>query len=142
MIVAGAGVSGRSEIHRSYLTVMDLAPTFLEVAGTEYPSDGSVWPVLGESLLPLLSGDSDTVHGDDYVTTLYHEGLAYIRQGRWKLVNADPPFDEASFELYDLEADPGEATDLAQVEPEQYALMLELWRAKRRELGIILPSDL
>jgi arylsulfatase len=142
MIVAGAGVSGRGEIHRSYLTVMDLAPTFLEVAGAAYPSDRSVWPMLGESFLSVLSGDSDAVHADDYVTTLFHNGRAFVRQGKWKLVNPDRPFDAANFELYDLEADPGETRNLAEVEPEQYALMLELWRTKRRELGIILPSDL
>ena len=142
MIVAGPGVQRRGEIHRSYTTVMDLAPTFLEIAGAEYPSDGSVWPMLGESVWPVLSGISETVHASDYVTTLFHSGRAFVRQGRWKLVNLDRPFDEAGFRLFDLEADPGETTDLSEIEPERYLAMLELWRVKRRELGIVLPSDL
>ncbi len=121
---------------------MDLAPTFLELASAEYPADGSVWPMLGESMLPLLSGTATSVHAEDYITTLYHEGRAFIRQGKWKLVNLEPPFAESEFELYDLEADPGETTNLAEVEPQRFLMMVELWREKRRELGIVLPSDL
>lgn len=142
MIVTGPGVEREGEIHRSYTTVMDLAPTFLELAGAEYPSDGSVWPMLGESILAVLNGGSETVHANDYVTTLFHSGRAFVRQGKWKLVNLDRPFDEAGFRLFDLEADPGETRDLSTREPERYTLMLELWRVKRRELGIVLPSDL
>jgi len=141
MIVAGAGVARLGEINRSYLTVMDLAPTFLDLAEAQYPSDGSVWPMLGESMLPLLSGSVTSVHANDYVTTLYHGGRAFIRQGKWKLVTMDPPFSESEFELYNLEVDPGEATNLAELEPERFAMMVDLWREKRRELGIILPGD-
>jgi arylsulfatase A-like enzyme len=90
----------------------------------------------------LLSGAESQVHDASYVTTLYHEGYAFIRQGKWKLANLEPPFDESTFELFDLEADPGETTDLAPVEPDRYAAMLELWREQRIELGILLPSDL
>lgn len=142
MIAAGPGVSNEGGINRSYMTVMDLAPTFLEVAGASYPTDGSVWPMLGESLVPVLSGASDAAHGDDYVTILYHADLAFIRQGKWKLVSSDRPFTESSFELYDLDADPGESRNLAEIESERYEMLLELWRQKRRELGIIVPGDL
>jgi arylsulfatase A-like enzyme len=142
LIAAGVGVEGGGEIRRSYLTVMDLAPTFLELAGADYPSGGSVWPMLGQSILPVLSGRATSVHAEDYVTTLYHGGRAFIRQGKWKLVNLEPPFDESEFELFDLDADPGETIDLARVEPERFATMLDLWRETRRQLLIILPGDL
>jgi hypothetical protein len=45
-------------------------------------------------------------------------------------------------ELFDVEADPGETSDRSASEPEVFAEMLELWRAARVELGIILESDL
>ena len=45
-------------------------------------------------------------------------------------------------ELFDLEADPGETTNLAATEMERLAEMIELWRVQRRELGIVLPEDL
>ncbi|MFV1988296.1 MAG: arylsulfatase [Gemmatimonadota bacterium] len=141
MIVSGAGVPRRGEIDRSYLTVMDLAPTFLEVAGARYPSDGSVWPMLGESMLARLSDSTRSTHSEDYVTTFFHRGRAYVREGPWKLVNMDGPLDEADFELFDVEADPGETRDLAAVEPERYVRMIELWREKRQELGILLLEE-
>jgi arylsulfatase len=142
MIIAGAGVAGRSVIDAGYVTVMDLAPTFLEVAGAKYPDDGSVRPMLGESLTALLHGEADAVHAEDYVTVLSHRGRALVRKGRWKMVVVEGPFDEAKFEFYDMVADPGEVHDLRTTRPEVFEDMLEIWRRKRRELGIILPQDL
>jgi len=141
MIIAGPGVAARGAINTSYLTVMDLAPTFLQVGGATYPADGSVRPMLGESMGDLLAGNVTHLHDADYVTILFHWGHAFLRQGRWKLVRA-APFQESSFELFDLDADPGETTNLAEAEPEKFAELRRLWRTKRVEMGIILPGDL
>jgi arylsulfatase len=140
-IAAGPLLGARGIQSDTYLTLMDLAPTFLDIAGAKYPDDGSVQPLLGESLLPLLS-DGTAVHDDQYVTTLYHGGRAFIRQGRWKLVTLERPFDETGFELFDVEDDPGETNDLSEAQPEKRAELIELWRAERKKLGIILPGDL
>ena len=142
MIIAGSGVAASGVIDRNYLTVMDFAPTFLEIAGAHYPDDESVSSILGESINRFLAGETDTVHDDDYVTTLFHGGRAYLRQGRWKISTLESPFDEEFFELHDLSVDPGEANNLAEVEPEKFDEMIELWREQRDELGIILPEDL
>jgi arylsulfatase len=142
MIIAGAGVASRGTINRSYVTVMDVAPTLLEVADARYPSDGSVQPMLGTTMRPLLSGTAPAVHDSTYVTTLYHAGHAFLRQGRWKLVNLEPPFSETAFQLFDVEADPGETTDLSAIQPDRRAAMIRLWREHRIRLGIILPGDL
>ena len=142
MIMAGKGVAGRNVIDSTYFTVMDLAPTFLEIAGAQYPDDGSVKPMLGESMLAFLGGAASAIHDDQYVTVISHRGRSLVRKGRWKIVTMQGPFDEANFELYDLVSDPGETNDLRDSEPEIFAEMLEAWRTKRRELGIILPEDL
>jgi arylsulfatase len=142
MIVTGAGVVRGGSINRAYVTLMDLAPTFLELAKGRYPTDGSVLPMLGESMVGVLTGQAAFVHDSTYVTTLYHAGHAFLRQGKWKIVNLEPPFDESGFELFDLESDPGETTNLAPVQPERFARMIELWRATRKKLGIVLPEDL
>ena len=142
MIAAGPGVAARGAINDAYVTVMDFAPSFLELADATYPADGSVRPMLGASVVPLLTGAAEEVHDDTYVTTLSHRGRAFVRQGRWKIVNLEGPFDEADFELFDLERDPGETTDLADSERERFAEMMELWRTQREALGILLPGDL
>ena len=142
MIMAGPGVVSMRAIDSTYVTVMDLAPTFLEFAGAKYPDDDSVRPMLGESMSDFLAGAAETVHAKDYVTVLYHGGFAYLRQGDWKISNLEPPFDEGDFELFDLSVDPGETSNLAVSRPEKYEELLKTWREKRRELGIILPNDL
>lgn len=141
MIISGVGVKTNGLIDRSYVTVMDIAPTILELAGTVYPDDGSVKPMLGESLLSLLGGTAFSAHDEDYVTTFYHRGRAYLREGDWKIVNMDPPFSEAEFALFNLKTDPGEATNLASQEPERFERMKLLWREQRVQMDITLPND-
>lgn len=142
MIVSGMGVAESGEKNAQYLTVMDLAPTFLEIAGVEYPAGGLVQAMRGESINALLAGNSDKVHDENYLTVFSHRGRAYIRQGKWKMSTLQPPFDETDFELFDMELDPGESNNLAEEEPEKYQELLELWREERMELGIVLPEDL
>lgn len=142
MIIAGAGVEHENRIDRQHVTVMDLAPTFLDVARTTYPESEALRPMQGESMLAYLAGSAERVHADDYVTLLSNWGRAHLRRGDWKIATLEPPFVEADFELYNLADDPGETTNLAAEEPEKYRELIELWRAKRREYGIILPEDL
>lgn len=142
MIAAGPGVAFDGAIDATYVTVMDLAPTFLQIAGATYPADDAIRPMLGESMRDFLAGKSAMVHDDNYVTVLSHRGRSYLRQGRWKIVTTDGPFDEADFELFDVVADPGETNNLAADEPEKFAELIALWRVERLRLGIVLPEDL
>ncbi|MDX1556751.1 MAG: arylsulfatase, partial [Xanthomonadales bacterium] len=132
MIAAGAGVTMKDEIRHCFATVMDIAPTIIEMAGARYPDDGSVQAMRGSSLVPLLGGQTNQAHADDEVTVLFQRNQAYVRQGNWKLTSIERPFDEAHFGLYDLSADPGETTDLSETHPEKRAEMIELWRSERR----------
>jgi arylsulfatase len=119
---------------------MDFMPTFLELAGATYPRDKA--QPLGASVREYLAGEADEVHGEDYVTTLAYQQRAFVRQGDWKLMTLERPFDERDFELYDLAEDPGETVDLSQRYPEKRAELLRLWRQQRGQLGITLPEDL
>ena len=140
MIIAGNGVARRTQKSRAYVTVMDLMPTFLELASARYPEDKV--PMRGESARAFLAGEADAVHGDGYVTALAYQQRAFVRRGDWKLMTLEQPFDERDFELYNLAADPGETTDLSGQYPEKRAELLQLWRRERRALGITLPEDL
>jgi arylsulfatase len=141
-IVAGPGVAGRGTINESYVTVMDLAPTFLELARATYPESPKLRPMLGESMVDFLAGTSPAVHDDRYVTVLFHGGRAFLRQGDWKLATLEAPFDETQFALFNVAVDPGETSDLRLQHPDRYAELLALWRQERRRMGIILPEDL
>lgn len=141
LIAAGRGVTRAGAIDPAYVSVMDVAPTVLEAAGVAYPAEGVV-PLRGRTLGPWLRGEVDQVHPDEDVDVLYLRGRAYLRQGRWKLVNLEPPFSESAFELFDVVADPGETRDRRKDEPEVYARLLERWRTERQALGIVLPEDL
>jgi uncharacterized sulfatase len=115
LIVRWAGVVGAGSIEATPVSSIDLYPTILEIAGA---SQASRPAVDGESLLPLLKQE-----GSLQRDTLYWHYPAYhhsrpagaIRRGRWKLMEF---FDDGALELYDLEQDIGESTNLAQQKPE------------------------
>lgn len=147
LIVAGAGVAEAEAPAREFLTVMDLAPTFLELAGVNYPEDAGLSPMLGTSLVDYLAGRKQTVHDAEEVTVMAHWGSAMVRKGDWKLVTPGSPYlgsviRDAEFELFDLSRDPGETRNLADEEKDKFAEMLGIWRTTRRQLGIIVPQDL
>ena len=98
--------------------------------------------MLGESMLPLLSGTADQVQDENYVTTLSHDGYAYVRKADWKLVNFDRPFSESNFQLFNLASDPSESENLALIESRKYDELLSIWREQRIELGIVIPVNL
>lgn len=140
MIVSGPGVNGAPQITDTYMTVSDLAPTFLDITGGSYPGDKV--PMVGESARSFFEGSTEQIHDEDYTTVLWLWQRAYVRQGNWKIVSIARPFDEGNFKLYNVNEDPGETTDLSQMNPEKRDAMISLWRNKRKEYGIILPEDL
>ena len=87
----------------------DMVPTVAELAGADIPDD-----IDGLSLVPELLERSYEQKKHDYLYWEFHEGQAShqaIRKGNWKGIRHDP---RGALELYDLETDPGETTDLAE----------------------------
>lgn len=89
---------------------IDLAPTFVEMAGIEVPSD-----MQGRSLVPVLT--SAGAAPDDWRTGVYYHYYEYpswhsvkrhygIRTADWKLIHFYNDVDE--WELYDMRSDPHE----------------------------------
>lgn len=104
-IPAGAITKGSGHI-------IDLAPTFYELAGAKYPAKYKnlvTNPLAGKSLVPVLLGQEKEVKRGQ---PLFWEraGNRAVRAGKWKLVSHWPSY---NWELYDLEADRGETTNLA-----------------------------
>lgn len=79
------------------------------------------WPIDGDNLYPLLTGD--TLPERDMMIGAWQErGMWAARRGKWKLINNEDedvndgpatPVLAESLKLYDLDADPGETTDLS-----------------------------
>ena len=92
---------------------IDYAPTFLDLAGVEIPSD-----MQGESLLPILDNVADN---DEWRKSVYYHYYEYpgphdvkrhygVRSEKHKLIHFYNNIDQ--WELYDLEVDPGEVNNL------------------------------
>ncbi len=105
--------------------VIDLAPTFLEIADAAHPlTHGGRRAVRmdGRSLLPTLKGQPREPH--DALFWKWAHGSA-VRQGRWKLVRVDGQ----PWELYDIEADGTELNDLSAGRPAEVERLEKLWQA-------------
>ncbi len=111
--------------------IIDLMPTLLDLAGSEYPSEfqgNAILPVEGKSLLPVFAGRKRDGHA-----SLSWElfGNRAIRQGDWKLVWGAS---KKTWELYDLKTDRSETTDLAAKFPDRAAAMARDWEAWRKKV--------
>ena len=109
---------------------MDLFATICEAAGTKVP-DG----IEARSLLPTLLGGKQKPLRDLWFFSRREGGLRYagktieaVRRGPWKLLH-NSPFEP--MELYNLDDDPKEQTDLSKRRPKVFR---ELSAALRRQL--------
>jgi arylsulfatase A-like enzyme len=103
------------------VSVVDVMPTVLALLGVKAPAAD------GQDLTPLLvmASPEDPTERSIYVESEYgHHSLGWaplygVRRGRYKLVDAPRS------ELYDLERDPAELTDLAPSEPAVKTVLAE-----------------
>ncbi len=116
-------------MHHHPAHLIDLLPTALAAAQVE-----SAPPLPGTNLI-------DQLHQGVEPRTLYfeHQGNRAVRKGRWKLV----ALDDHPWELYDLETDRIESSNLATVYPERVNAMKRAWEHWAHENHVTpLPRDL
>jgi arylsulfatase len=107
---AGIQAAKDGTLVRNPAHVIDLLPTFLELAGAKNPAANKFE---GESITSMLQGNA----GNPNRTFCWeHEGFRAIRDGNWKLVEAAAP--DSEWELFDMDADRIESHDLAAAHPE------------------------
>ena len=143
MIICGPNVNRKNEIHHGFTSLLDLAPTFYEMANLTYPKayqGNKVYPLKGNSLIPFVSGKSNEIHDSTYVFALEHYGNAMLRKGNWKITNFTRPFKIDNFALYNLSNDIGEQINLKELEKEKYAELLNEWIKFSDEVKIQTPT--
>jgi arylsulfatase A-like enzyme len=119
LVMAGPGIKPQRIDETVSLT--DLVPTILELAGFQPPRDASID---GRSIASLATGRRASVRGEGTAFAAMIKdrsnpgGVTAIVKGNWKLVD-----DGDGQELYDLAVDPHEHFDLARTRP---AIMKEL----------------
>lgn len=140
LLVRLPGAAGAGRVVRAPVTLLDIAPTLLELVGL--PEVAAEARMQGQSLVRHLSGREEPATGEAVYMTectwMRKRGWRVQRPGeRWKLIEALEPdiYGKPPIELYDLEADPGETSNLADERPEAVARLHEemaAWVAARR----------
>jgi arylsulfatase A-like enzyme len=136
------GFARQKDISRAFSTVMDIAPTILELAGTTHPGTAyngrDIAGIRGRSLVPYLNKGTAVVHSADQATGWELFGRRAIREGDWKAVFIPPPNGPGAWQLYNLAADPGETHDLAASDHDRLVHLLRLWDQYVAETGVVL----
>jgi arylsulfatase A-like enzyme len=149
-IVRWPGRIPAGRVSSELATGMDFLPTIARLVGATAPADRIID---GHDMWPLLSGDEGAVSPYDHFFYYRSGELQAVRRGKWKLhvphrypsmVGAEVGVDgmlgryargEIGVALFDLEADPGEMTDVASEYPEVVQQLLDLVESGREDIG-------
>ncbi len=135
-----------NRIQSQQAAVMDLFPTLLSVAGVAVPDKH---PVDGINLATLLQGKRDAARPERFLMHYPHgphrsNYWTSLRDGRWKVIYHYFPTEVSGgshYQLFDLQADPFEQSDLAGKEPEQLQRMMRLLVEALEEHHAVYPID-
>ncbi|MFT3902192.1 MAG: arylsulfatase [Niabella sp.] len=138
------GVKSNLDNHfvTEYGHITDIMATCADVGKAKYPATfngHTIVPLQGKSLFPHFIGQSNN-RGKVYWE---HEANIALRDGKWKLVaktEEDHKFNEASLQLYDMNADPTEMNDLSKQYPDRVRAMYKDWDQWAHSIGAF-PLD-
>jgi arylsulfatase len=131
-----ASIANRGGVDNRFLTVLDVMPTFLEIAGTEHPGTEyqgrSIVQARGRSFVDLFSSEGTVEHdaGSDamwYLDALYRD--------EWKLLRVTEERGGPDWELYDVRSDPSETTNLSADYSALRAELISEWTRIAEETG-------
>ena len=130
-------------INHGLMSVADIMPTLLDIAGTSYPKNyngNELPPMIGKSWTKVLAGEAESPRAkEDYIAWELFGNRA-VRQGDWKLRWEFTPLGKSDWELFNVAVDPAERNDLASANPDKVKEMLLLWDDYVKKNNVILPS--
>ena len=139
-----ASIARPGELEETYLSVMDVLPTFVEIAGDRVSGADfqgrTVLGVLGKSFWGLVTGEDPSSGISDRVVPSWSHQDRRRSMVRWpwkvitdqsgspldRSVDTDEPLE---WMLFNLEQDPGERTDLAAEYPDLKNELIALWES-------------
>lgn len=140
-IISGKGIPSSKEIRDVYFTLVDLAPTFYDWAGIQYPGTlgtEKTRPLLGASIAPYLMSQQSFIHDEQYGFGLEHGNRSFYRKGDWKIVMLNEPYVEENMQLFNIANDLGETEDLSKAQPQKFRELLDDWQQFIAENNIII----
>ncbi|HEV2599181.1 arylsulfatase [Sphingopyxis sp.] len=138
--ISGAGIAPRDGAETQYLSVADIAPTLLDLAGADSRATRvggrTVRPITGRSWASWLRSPDARVYGADDGVGAELFGSRAWRQGDWKLTDIG----DGAWRLFNIARDPGETRDLSALDPDRKAALAAAWDDYARRVGVILPD--
>ena len=143
-LVRWPGRTPASKVCDEIVTTMDIMPTFAHLAGAEIPKDRIID---GKDVTDLITGKEGAASPHEAFYTYNYLRLTAVRSGKWKLVPARPARPPGTgwsgrmidavpaTQLYDLDSDIGETTDVAAKHPEIVTRLMKLVEKARADLG-------
>ena len=142
------GIKAKGEIRHQYHHATDIVPTILDAVGIEMPKTFrgvEQWPLSGVSMRYSFEAkpDAPTQKKRQYYAML---GTRGIWENGWKAAAIHAPltgkghFDDDRWELYNVDEDRSESTDLAKQHPEKVDALIKAW-FEEAEKNRVLPLD-
>ncbi|AXA44285.1 Sulfatase family protein (plasmid) [Rhizobium leguminosarum] len=142
------GIKARGEIRNQYHHSVDIVPTILEIVGLEMPKvyrGVEQFPLSGVSMKYTFDAkpDDQTHKKRQFYTML---GTRGIWEDGWLAATVHAPFtgkghfDQDQWQLFHVDVDRSESTDLAKQYPEKLAALKKAWDEEAR-INLALPMD-
>jgi arylsulfatase A-like enzyme len=128
---AGMAASAKGKVSALTNLTMDWTATMVAAAGASAASDHDFD---GISLLPALQDPQWTVDRPVF-WRMKHRSQKAMRSGQWKYLSVD-----TNEYLFDIENDPRERANVAQLHPQQFAEMKAQWQAWSETMPPIPPD--
>ena len=165
LIVHLPGQTAQKPTLRDFTHVTDNTATFLAVAQIPPPTQAApalintltgvdqnkgkvvynnryVYPVTGQSLLPLLNDQATSaVHTASFGDEAYGRGYLRSADGRWKALWTEPPLGpvDGHWQLFDMSADRGETQDVSTQNPSVIDGLVQQWNSYMSSVGGVEP---